>query len=186
MAFAPAEGARLARAGAEVVAGYHRDNPLRPGIPKASLASRLEVDAAVLEALVAGSPDLRDDGATVAAGGFGGALTAEQQTAWEEVRSTLESSGLAVPRLKELGIDLELVHALVRDGKLVRISEDLVYLPGQIEDLTTRLRSISGPFTVAQFRDALGISRKYAVPLLEYLDAERVTVRTGDLRSVRT
>ena len=165
---------------------FHRDNPLRPGIPKASLASLLEVDPAVIEAIVAASPQLRDDGATVAIEGFGGALTSSQEAAWENVRGTLVASGWAVPRIKELGIDRELLHALVRQDRVVRIGTELIYLPEQIEEIIQRLGTLPELFTVADFRDALGFSRKYAVPLLEYLDSRRVTMRDGDLRRVRT
>jgi selenocysteine-specific elongation factor len=164
---------------------FHRDNPLRPGIPKASLASRLEIDPAVVEALVATSRTLRDDGATVAVEGFGGSLTSSQEAAWESLRATLVASGFAVPRTKDLGIDKELLHALVRQDRVVRIGEDLIYLPEQIDEIIQRLDSLPQPFTVADFRDAFGFSRKYAVPLLEYLDARRVTMRSGDTRSLR-
>jgi selenocysteine-specific elongation factor len=175
----------LSLAAVHTVTVFHRDNPLRPGIPKASLASRLEVEPAVVEALVASSPKLRDDGATVAVEGFGGSLTSSQEAAWESLRSTLVASGLAVPRTKELGIDKELLHALVRQDRVVRIGEELIYLPEQIDEIIQRLETLPQPFTVADFRDAFGFSRKYAVPLLEYLDARRVTVRSGDTRSLR-
>ncbi|MDH3398937.1 MAG: SelB C-terminal domain-containing protein, partial [Acidimicrobiia bacterium] len=170
----------------ETVTTFHRDNPLRPGIPKASLASRLEVDPAIVDVLVASSAKLRDDGATVAVEGFGGALTGTQEATWGTLRATLQTSGLAVPRIKELGIDQELLHALVRENRVVRIGDELVYLPEQLDEITRRLAELPDQFTVADFRDTFGFSRKYAVPLLEYLDGKRVTMREGDLRRVRT
>jgi selenocysteine-specific elongation factor len=135
---------------------------------------------------VGSSPQLRDDGATVAVEGFGGTLTSAQEAAWETVRAGLLASELAVPRIKELGIDRELLHALVREERVVRIGDELVYLPEQIEEIIQRLGDLPDRFTVADFRDTFGFSRKYAVPLLEYLDGRRVTFREGDLRSVRT
>jgi selenocysteine-specific elongation factor len=167
-----------------MVTAFHTDNPLRPGIPKASLASLLDVDPGVVDVLVGGSSQLSDDGATVAVEGFGGKLTTSQEGAWEDVRATLVASGMAVPRIKELGIDRELLHALVRENRVVRIGDELVYLPEQIDEIIQRLSGLPDRFTVADFRDAYGFSRKYAVPLLEYLDGRRVTVRDGDFRTV--
>ena len=170
----------------KTVTAFHRANPLRPGIPKASLASRLDIDPAVIDALVSASRQLRDDGATVALEGFGGALTSTQESAWKALQATLLESELAVPRIKELGVDRELLHALVRQDRVVRIGEELVYLPEQIDEIIRRLGELPPRFTVADFRDAFGFSRKYAVPLLEYLDGRRVTIRDGDFRSVRS
>ena len=66
----------------------------------------------------------------------------------------------------------------------MRIGDELIYLPEQIEEIVQRLSDLPDRFTVADFRDAYGFSRKYAVPLLEYLDGRRVTIRDGDFRTV--
>ena len=186
VALSESSASALSTAVERTATGFHSKNPLRPGIPKASLASLLEVDPAVVDAIVAVSPRLRDDGATVAIEGFGGALTSDQEAAWDDGRRTLVASGWAVPRIKELGIDKELLHALVRQERVIRIGTELIYLPEQIETIIDQLATLPEFFTVADFRDALGLSRKYAVPLLEYLDGRRVTIRDGDLRRVRT
>ena len=185
LALSEESAAGLSKEAVKTVTAFHRDNPLRPGIPKASLASRLQVDPAVIDALVTPSAQLRDDGATIALASFGGTLTGLQERAWKTLRDTLLASGLAVPRIKELGIDRELLHALVREDRVVRVGDDLVYLPEQIDELIARLNELPDHFTVAEFRDTYGFSRKYAVPLLEYLDGRRVTIRDGDVRSVR-
>ncbi len=169
----------------DMVRRFHEQNPLRPGIQKASLASRIGIDADFLEALVAGSGDLRDDGATVAAAGFHAGIDPEQERVWSAVQGRLEASGLAVPRIKELDLDPDLLHALLREGRLVRIGTELAYLPSQLESLVDRVRAMPAPFTVAEFRDHFELSRKYAVPLLEWLDARGVTERDGDVRTVQ-
>ena len=184
LALSQESAAALSTSAEKAVGAFHRDNPLRPGMPKASLASLLEIDPVVLDVLVDTSLRLRDDGASVAIEGFGGKLTTAQESAWEEVRTALLGAGLAVPRIKELAIDRELLHALVREGRVVRIGDELVYLPEQIEEIIQRLAGLPDRFTVADFRDAYGFSRKYAVPLLEYLDGRRVTIRDGDYRTV--
>ena len=68
---------------------------------------------------------------------------------------------------------------------LVRVSDDLVYLPEQIDQVLAGLKDLPDGFTVAQFRDHFGLTRKYAVPLLEWTDANDHTARHGDGRTVR-
>ncbi|MDH5373346.1 MAG: selenocysteine-specific translation elongation factor [Acidimicrobiia bacterium] len=164
---------------------FQKENPLRPGIQKASLASALDTDLDFLEVIIGDSSALRDDGATVATTDFQGGIDADHEGDWEPLRSRLLASGFTVPRIKELAIDPDMLHALLRDGRIVRVGPDLVYLPQQLEDLTVKVRSMAAPFTVAEFRDRFGLSRKYAVPLLEWMDANGVTERDGDVRTVQ-
>jgi selenocysteine-specific elongation factor len=93
----------------------------------------------------------------------------------------------APPVLAELArrFDAALIRGLVRTGQLVQVSQDLVF-PAEtmagIRDLVKQRIAADGPFTVAEFRDLVGASRKYAVPLLEYLDQTGFTRRQGDVR----
>jgi selenocysteine-specific elongation factor len=185
LAWSAAAAARLRSEALNLVHEYHLANPLRPGMPKASLASSLGVDQNTIEASIAASRELHDSGAVVAAAGFESALAPDEEDAWKRAAEELRTAGLAVPRLKELSLDEEVVHALLRRGLLVRVSDDFAYLPEQLEGLVARLGALETPFTVARFRDAFGISRKYAIPLLEWLDAQGVTHREGDLRTLR-
>ncbi|MFQ5968301.1 MAG: selenocysteine-specific translation elongation factor [Acidimicrobiia bacterium] len=184
-ALSPAVLSTLRSTALDLVNEFHRDNPLRPGVPKASLASGLGVTLSVLDALIAETPELTDEGAAVAARGFDSALTPDGEAAWKRVTEELRAAGLSVPRASELSAEDDLLHAMVRKGHLVAVSEELLYLPEQLDDLRASLNDLSEPFTVAQFRDAFSISRKYAVPLLEWLDSEGVTQRRGDLRSLK-
>ena len=105
----------------------------------------------------------------------------------DKLLGVLAEAGAAPPPLAELGrtFDAALIRGLVRSGQLVAVSPELVYPPASLE----RIRGLvldqvaaSGPFTVAQFRDLVGASRKWVVPLLEYLDRTGYTVRQGDVR----
>lgn len=162
---------------------FHSDNPLRPGIPLATLASRLEADADVVARLVTDSPDLDSDGAVVWRRGWAVVLDPAEEKAWAAAREMLAEAGLAAPRIADLPIDRELVHGLARAGDLVMISGEFAYLPEDAERLRAAIRSMPAEFTVADFRDALQMSRKYAVPILEWADAEGLTRRRGDVRS---
>ncbi len=185
-ALSSSRAASLTQRATNAVAQFHRDNPLRPGMPLASLASALDVPQDTLDALLRTTPALRIDGSVVVSVGFAGGLTAAQEEQFADAARTLADAGLNVPRIRDLQLGDELLHALLRESRLVRISDDFAYLPEQIYEIRTRLADLPDPFTVAQFRDAYGVSRKYAVPLLEWLDRQNATVRRGDLRSVRT
>ncbi|MCB2224198.1 MAG: selenocysteine-specific translation elongation factor [Actinobacteria bacterium] len=178
-----AEAARLGDAAHQAVAAFHDANPLRPGIPTPRLAEHLGVAPAVLEAVVAADDRLADAGPVVRSTGFRGGLDDDAEAAWEEVRAAVRAAGFAVPRRTELGIDPELVHALLREGRLVAVDE-FGYLPEQLDALVERVRAMDDGFSVADFREAFGVTRKHAVPLLEWLDASRVTRRDGDLRVI--
>lgn len=167
-----------------LVGEEHRKHPLRPGLPIATLTARLGVDPAVTERLVTESETLSRTGPDVALATHGVGLTPEQEELWEKTRVRL-ARGLDVPTEAELGLDPDVLGSRLREGQLVRVSPDLVYLPEQIEEIKEIIGGLPSEFTVAGFRDAAGLSRKYAVPILEWADEEGLTVRRGDLRSVR-
>jgi selenocysteine-specific elongation factor len=176
--------AELSEKAIHLVDGEHQLHPLRPGLPLATLAERLRVDADLAQRVVEGSTELERLGPDVARKGHGSRLAPDQETAWVRARERL-AADLAVPHEDELGLDPEVIHLKLRAGELVRIGPGLVYLPEQVGKLTSTMASLGDEFTVAQFRDAAGLSRKYAVPLLEWADREGLTVRRGDLRRFR-
>lgn len=168
----------------DLVETAHEENPLRPGIPIATLAGRLEIPQEIAEAVVDRTPELTRVGPDVSVTGRQIQVSEEDEVDWQDARSVLEER-LTVPAIEELGIDPELLHLKIRTGELVKVSEDLVFLPSQIDQIVEVIRSLPDGFTVADFRDAAGLSRKYAVPILEWTDREGVTVRRGDVRTVR-
>lgn len=161
----------------------HRRHPLRPGVPMATLAKRLEIGASIIEAVIDRSEVLERIGPDVARRGHVADLSRHQAEAWQRAVARLET-GLAVPDEGELGLEPDVLSLKLRTGELVRIGPGLVYLPEQIEQLKRHMSELD-EFTVAQFRDAAGLSRKYAVPILEWSDREGLTVRRGDLRRFR-
>jgi hypothetical protein len=103
--------------------------------------------------------------------------------------AAVTNAGTAPPTVRELtaaGYDLELIGAVCAEGRLVRVAPDLVMTPSIIERALELIRT-AGPngMTVSDVRQALGTSRKYAVPLLEHLDARGLTRRVGDVRVAR-
>lgn len=167
----------------ELLDTFHETHPLRPGIPAAELCERLRMDAAELDALAERAGWTRR-GAAVALPTHRNTLDPDQEQEWRRIEASLQHSW-RVPRVSELGAEPELLAALIGDGRLVRVSDDLVYLPEQLASITAALADVDQPFTVSEFRQALDLSRKYAVPLLEWLDRDGVTRRTGDTRVLR-
>ncbi|HEU4319504.1 MAG TPA: selenocysteine-specific translation elongation factor [Acidimicrobiia bacterium] len=180
----PAFSEQLTRRAVQLVREEHLTNPLRPGLPLATLATRLGVTGELAEMIVDGSTDLRRDGPTVAAFGHEGRLGSDQDAAWKAARDRIEES-LAVPAENDLGLDPEVLAHLIREGELVRIAPGLVYRPKQLEEIVAVMRGLDAEFTVAEFRDQVGLSRKYVVPILEWTDKEGLTSRRGDVRHIR-
>jgi selenocysteine-specific elongation factor len=163
----------------ETTESYRIRYPLRPGIAIAELATQLALSPSLVEKLIPMVPGLTMDGAAVTSGPTADPTTDEQ---WQVAAIQLKEVGLLPVSAAELGLDSELVSALVRTGHLLRISDAWIYSPEQVEVLVGVLRTLDEPFTVAEFRDAGRISRKHAVPLLEWADRRGITRRVGDRR----
>ncbi len=147
----------------------------------------------VLENLVK-TEQLERRGALLAKTGWQVQLSPEEEAIAERVASAFKRSALTPPRPEELARTLGLADKRVASAaKLLTEREVLVRVgPGMLfhrdavataQDVAVRLFERAGSFSTMEFRDALGVSRKHAVPLLDYLDATRFTVRSGNLRT---
>jgi selenocysteine-specific elongation factor len=185
MLMAPSRVAHLLEQAVTAVDAFHEANPLRPGIPKARLAAELDLTPDALESLLPHSTEIEMVGADVARAGFGVDLDPSQQTAWERAAALLDQAGFAPPAKQDLGLAVELEHALVRRGDLVAVSDELLYRRATLDEMVAITADLPDGFTVADFRDAVGITRKHAIPLVEWMDRTGVTIRGGDGRRVR-
>jgi selenocysteine-specific elongation factor len=167
-----------------IVERYHDDHPKRPGLANAELASQLAVARDVVDHVVSLSSELSETSGTVHLASFSDELTAEDEAAWQRAREIMELS-FDVPRTSQLPIEAELLHALVRRGDLVQIEPDLAFTSTQIESILSGVSDLPDGFTVSAFKDHFGMSRRQAVPLLEWLDKRGVTLRQGDGRVMR-
>ena len=162
---------------------FHTANPLRPGIGLAELAEGQGLSPSMMTAIIGTLGDIRTDGAFAVADQFAPAFTDEQRSRVDSAQAMLAEAGAAgAPRSTELGVDADLLHAAVRLEEFVQISPEFVFLPDQVAELIDVLRSFDAPFGVSEFKDQTGLSRKYAVPFLEWTDSRGFTVRTGDTR----
>jgi selenocysteine-specific elongation factor len=163
------------------VAAAQRERPLEGGVPEESVRRLLGLpDAAVLDALVASCAGLERAGGRVRPAGWAGPdLPEAARRGLEALRARLEAEPFAAPEqaeLEALGLTPPLLTALTRAGLLFRVA-GVFLLPGAEDEAVRRLGRIDQPFTVSQARQALGTSRRVALPLLEHLDSRRRTRR---------
>jgi selenocysteine-specific elongation factor len=179
----------------DAVREFHRTHPLLPGMAKQELRGRemRKAPPFVFDALLAEAKDLAAEGETVRLSTHRLVLKQDEEQARTAIERAFEQAGLAVPAVMEVltksGVEAararSLLQILIREKRLVRVSEELVFHHSAITQLRALLAARKGTrFNVGTFKDWTGISRKYAIPLLEYLDRERVTRRDGDERLV--
>ncbi|MCC6826534.1 MAG: selenocysteine-specific translation elongation factor [Acidobacteria bacterium] len=188
----------LKKEAAAAVENFQKREPLDKGMPVEALreqAFRGVVEAvsdAVLRELEADGT-VRVTAGFAAAGSGGMQLPTADKVLLDKILDIYTVSRLSVPRLDELIADigvskdkcLKLLTLLVDRGELIRAAAEFYFSKAEIDALISKLRAPGrGQFDVAEFKAAAGVSRKYAIPLLEYLDHERITVRVGDKRQL--
>jgi selenocysteine-specific elongation factor len=186
-----------ARALTDALGRYHAEHPLRPGleIPEARTVlaggHRAFADPGLCDALLTqlvGRGVLARDGAVVRLPSHRASTVGRDDA--DRLVEAVASAEPTPPSVRELvaaGFGHELIRATCAEGRLVRVSPEIVVTPAYVATAETLVRELAGPpgITVSRFREALGTSRKYALPMLEYFDARGVTVRRGDVRMVR-
>jgi selenocysteine-specific elongation factor len=163
---------------------FHGDSPLEPGMPRELLRSSLDLDPPSFDALLNDLGDVVASAAVVRLRSHEIALSPEQEEARSRLMQALDAASFTPPPAKELGADPALISSLVQTGELVRVG-DFYLSAAKAREARSKVRSgieKSGPLTVADIRDLLGTSRKYAVPLCEWLDQTGATLRRGDTR----
>ena len=190
--------ASLGRLTVDVLEKFHAQNPLLPGLSKEALRAQVFPHAhpvlteAVLNQL-AEEKQIVVSGEAVRLAGHKIVLKDEEEKAKSQIAQAFEQAGLTVPSVKEVLRKLpieqpraeKILVMLVQEKTLVRISDELVFHSEAIQKLRRLLsqyKSKSNRINVAAFKDLAQISRKYAIPLLEYLDREHITRRAGDER----
>jgi selenocysteine-specific elongation factor len=177
---------------------FHKANPLVGGISKEELREKLRLHQPVMEALLsrlAGDKKVEVAGEQVRLAGRGVELKDEEAKAKQQIERAFADAGLKVPLMKEvldrLPIDRaraqKLVTLLLRDRVLVKLADDLVFHHSALEGLRRLMaaqKAKTPKIDVPAFKDLIGVTRKYAIPLLEYLDQQRVTRRVGDERII--
>jgi selenocysteine-specific elongation factor len=163
---------------------HHGTRPLEQGIPKETMRATMGLPTPVFDDLIAGMEDVEERGTVLALGSFSVTLDTDQERSRTELLARIDQGGFAPPTADELGADPALVRSLVDAGELVKLSGFYLTKARALE-ARARVRDAireRGPMSVAEVRDLLATTRKYAVPLCEWLDSTGATVRKGDAR----
>jgi selenocysteine-specific elongation factor len=180
------------------LAKFHQANPLLPGASVEAIRAKVLTRAHPLVA----SEVLRQltdqkkvtlSGETIRLASHKIVLKEEEERAKQQIARAFEKAELTVPSVKEVLGKLpvepkrseKILQILIQEGTLVRVSEDLVFHAEalrRLRRLLSQYKTQSERISVSAFKDLVQVSRKYAIPLLEYLDRERVTRRAGDER----
>jgi selenocysteine-specific elongation factor len=189
---------RLQQSIVKSVTEFHKKNSLVGGIAKEALREQVKASAEVFAAsldLLVREKNIEAAGDLVRLPGHGVVMKDEEAESKKKIEEAFAAAGLKVPALHEViaGLKVDksraqkIVTLLLRDKILVKVSDELVFHRSALEQLRRLVaaqRAKSPKMDVAMFKQLTGVSRKYAIPLLEYLDRERVTRRVGDAREI--
>ena len=180
---------------------YHKTNPLKAGMPKEELKTKLPPNLSpklfnllMNQMLKDGEINVVED--TVHLASHTVALGADQEDIRDKILKTYRESGLQPPYFKELGKQLtadpararDVLNLLVKEGRLVKVKEDLFFDADAVTRLKQRLvefLTVNGEISTPQFKEMTAASRKYVIPLIEFFDAQNFTIRIGDIRKLR-
>nr|MDQ3878107.1 SelB C-terminal domain-containing protein [Actinomycetota bacterium] len=163
---------------------HHHSKPLELGMEKPTVAAALDVPVDRVSALAKRSAEIVDDGRTLRLARHSVRFDPRLAAARDRLLKELDDSAFAPAPIGDLQADARLLKALVESGEIVRVG-DFFLTKGRAAEARSQVRRFideHGSATVAQIRDLLRTSRKYAVPLCEWLDSTGATMRRGDVR----
>lgn len=168
----------------QAVTQSHEDNPLHDGLPKAEAAARLRTTPQILSFLIESNDHLVELAGAVARSDFEPTLSDASEDAWLGISKQMKKAGLVALSRADLDLSTEEIHLRARRGQLIQVA-GFLFDRDVLDQLVVGLQKLAQPFTVAEFRDHFQLTRKYAVPLVEWLDNELITRRAGDQRTLR-
>ncbi len=174
---------------------FHTKNPLKPGMPKEELRSTFKIDPRLFSGLIASLKDIVMEKEIIRLKTFSTVLSQAEETQKSKIIDLLQKNEFQPPSKEELSQSLKLdqkhlsdiLKLMVKEGNLVRISDSMYLTSSAYNKMIAALRNFFGKkpeMTVAEFRDILATTRKYALPILEYLDSNKITLRVGDIRKL--
>ena len=183
----------------KTVSQYHHDFPLKPGLQKEELRSRTigspnqKLFNSIISQLIHDGI-LVQDKEVLHLKQHKVTLAQDQEKTRHQIEEIYSKVGLKPPYFRELKDQLsgdsgsDVLQVMVKDGLLIKVKEDLYFHRNAIDDLQVKLTAFlkdAGEIDTAQFKEMTGVSRKYAIPLMEYFDKIQLTVRVGDNRVLR-
>ncbi len=194
--------AAVAETARATLARFHENQPLKKGMPRQELKSRIEKEAGgrvfelVFQRLSKAGELVQEDG-QVRLAGHTVSLGQDHSDLRRQIVAIYQDSGLSPPLFKELKKNLgqsddravkDVLQLLTEEGTLVKVKEDLYFSAAAIEQLAAQLTAFlreHQEITTPQFKKMTKTSRKYTIPLIEYFDTSKLTIRIGDIRKLR-
>ena len=187
----------------ERLATYHKDNPLKEGMPSQELKSKFRAfsdkDSKLFPLIIARltkEDKVVQDKGSIRLSQHEVALQVDEQEVREKFLKTYQDSGLTPPFFRTICQDLEVdqkvargvLQILIDEKRIIKTKDDLYFDAKAIKNIEDELVAFlqkSGEITTPQFKDMAGISRKFIIPLIEYFDTINLTIRVGDTRQLR-
>ena len=176
-----------------LVEDYHKAHPLRRGIPREELKSRVKLSARVFNAIIhklTVEHSLTDHSAVVARPGHKIEFSSGEQAKLQELMRRFELNPFSPPGIKDIkqgGVGEEILNALIETDTLIIVSPDVIFRKVDYDFMVLKIReklTRNARITLAEVRDLFNTSRKYAQALMEHLDANGITTREGDFRKL--
>lgn len=178
-----------------LLGAFHKMHPLRPGMPKEEVRTHFKIDMKLFIFLLPGFKNIIVEKDLVRLKEFRIALSTNEETSRAKIIDMLDKAGFQPPLKAEI-IEIlksdqkqvsDILNILTKEKSIVRINDTLYLSASSYANMMFLLKTFfskKSEITVAEFRDILKTSRKYALPFLEYLDSNRTTLRTGDVRKL--
>ncbi len=181
------------------LSSFHDTNRLVAGMNREELRDQLGLGSTVFAGVVDSltrENQVELQGELIRKAGRGVAMQSDEAESRQRIEEAFLKAGLQVPALKDVLASLKLDRAraqqivtlLLRDRTLVKVNEELVFHRRALEELRAKLmemKKTSARIDISRFKDMTGVTRKYAIPLLEYFDREHVTRRVGNEREIQ-
>lgn len=185
------------------ISDYHKESPLKPGLPKEELRSRIEKGLGpklfhlCLAELSKKGVIVQEEG-IVRLAGHQVFLQADEKEIREKMERLFVAAGLNAPTMKEVqgafpdvpqSLVMEVLSLLVKDGLVAKVTNDFYFYTRTLDELQKRLVEYlqkEGDIDAPRFKDLTGLTRKFSIPLLEYFDKIKLTLRVGDKRILRS
>jgi selenocysteine-specific elongation factor len=174
---------------------FHKTHPLKPGMPKEEARTQLKIDVKLFNFVLSGFKNIIVERDLIRLKEFKIALSTNEETYRSKIIDMLEKGGFQPPEKAEMAAILkidqkqlsDILNILTKGNSIIRINDNLYLSASSYESMISLLKTFFAKkpeITVAEFRDILKTSRKYALPFLEHLDSNRITLRTGDVRKL--
>jgi selenocysteine-specific elongation factor len=193
---------RLSHAIIRLLTDYHKNNPLKSGLSREELLSRIKprIDQKLFQYTVnhlVKKGEVVQEGAEIRLSSHEVVLQVDEQEMQEKIITLYKNAGLKPPNYKDVLAAFgefpeqqirQVIDLLLQKNKLVRVNEALIFHAGELDILASRLKTFieqEGEIDAPRFKELTGLTRKFSIPLLEYFDKIKLTIRVGDKRILR-